>query len=191
MKQPKPNKHDGWTTLLQEIQGWDAAQLTSLIKALYETDAENRQFIQARCNAGKEGEEGGAEILEAYRQKITKQFFPKAGEAKLNLAEAQKNIRDYRRATGSIPGTAELMMTFVENGALFTREYGDIDEDFYDSVESVLEELAKLFRSEAREHYPKFSARFSKLEQISDGVGWGFHDYIADVVYQLEKDLNG
>jgi hypothetical protein len=83
------------------------------------------------------------------------------------------------------------MLTFVENGALFTREYGDIDEDFYDSVESVLEELAKLFRSEVPELYPKFSARLAKLEQITDGVGWGFHDYIADVVYQLEKDLNG
>jgi hypothetical protein len=102
MKQPKPNKHDGWTAVMQHLQGWDAAQLTSLIKALYETDAENRLFIQARCNAGKEGEEGGAEMLETYRQKITKQFFPKAGEAKLNLAEAQKNIRDYRRATGSM-----------------------------------------------------------------------------------------
>lgn len=32
---------------MQHLQGWDAAQLTSLIKALYETDAENRQFIQA------------------------------------------------------------------------------------------------------------------------------------------------
>lgn len=56
-------------------------------------------------------------------------------------------------------------------------------------MESVLEELAKLFRSEVPELYPKFSARLSKLEQITDGVGWGFHDYIADVVYQLEKEL--
>ncbi len=191
MKQPKANKHDGWTVVKQQLQDWDAAQLTSLIKDLYETDAENRHFIQARCKAGKEGEEGGAEMLETYRKKITKQFFPKSGEAMLNLAEAQKNIRDYRRATGSIPGTAELMMTFVENGSLFTREYGDIDEDFYDSVESVLDELAKLFRSEVRDLYPQFSARLTKLEQITDGVGWGFHDYIADVVYQLEKDLNG
>jgi hypothetical protein len=187
----KHSKHDGWTVVKQQLQDWDATQLTSLIKDLYETDAENRQFIQARCKAGKEREEGGAVILKTYRQKITKQFFPKTGEAMLNLAEARKNIRDYRRATGSIPGTAELLMTYVENGARFTREYGDIDEEFYDSVESVLEELAKLFRSEAPELYPQFSARLTKLEQITDGVGWGFHDYIADVVYQLEKELNG
>jgi len=191
MKKTKPNKSNDWTVVKQQLQDWDAAQLTSIIKALYETDAENRQFIQARCKAGKEGEEGGAKILETYRKKITKQFFPKSGEAMLNLAEARKNIRDYRRVTGSISGTAKLLMTFVEYGALFTREYGDIDEDFYDTVESVLEELAKLFRSEARDLYPQFSARLSKLEKITDGVGWGFHDYIADVVYQLEKELNG
>jgi hypothetical protein len=30
----------------------------------------------------------------------------------------------------------ELLITYVENGTKFTHEYGDIDERFYDSVES-------------------------------------------------------
>ena len=40
-------------------------------------------------------------------------------------------------------------MTDVENGTRFTQEYGDIDERFYSSVESALEELATLLRGEA------------------------------------------
>jgi hypothetical protein len=32
----------------------------------------------------------------------------------------------------------------VENGARFTREFGDIDERFYSSLESALDELAAL-----------------------------------------------
>ena len=41
-----------------------------------------------------------------------------------------------------VHGVVELLMTYVENGTRFTREYGDIDERFYSSVESALDELA-------------------------------------------------
>lgn len=71
----------------------------------------------------------------------------------------------------------------------FTNQYGDIDERFYNSVESVLDELAALLRGTARQCYPQFSARLARLEQESDGIGWGFHDFIADVVCQLEAEL--
>jgi len=117
------------------------------------------------------------------------QFFPARGEGKLKLGEARKAIHDYRRATRDVPGTAELLMTYVENGTRFTHEYGDIDERFYNSVETTLDELAALLRGEAREIYPRFSGRLAKVEQMSDGIGWGFHDFVADVVGRLEKDL--
>lgn len=156
-----------------------------LVKDLYEAAAENRDFIQARCQA----RESGGEILEKYRRKIVEQFFPVRGEGKLKLEEARKAIRDYRKATDNLPGTAELLLTYVENGAEFTRDYGDIDERFYISVESALDELAVLLRSEARGMYPQFTERLARVEQLTDGIGWGFHDYIGDVVCQLEEEL--
>jgi len=119
------------------------------VKDLYDAAAGNRDFIHARCQA----EDGGGVVLETYRSKIVEQFFPKRGFGKLNLAEARKAIRDYRKATGSIPGTAELLMSYVENGVRFTHEYGDIDGRFYSSVESALDELAALLRGDARHLY--------------------------------------
>jgi len=71
----------------------------------------------------------------------------------------------------------------------FTNQYGDIDERYYNSMESALSELAALLRGAARQCYPQFRARLTRLEQKSDGIGWGFHDFIADVVCQLEDDL--
>ena len=44
-------------------------------------------------------------------------------------------IREYKKATGNIPGTVELLMSYVENGVAFTGEYGDIDERFYDEIQ--------------------------------------------------------
>lgn len=147
--------------------------------------ADNRDFIQARCQA----DESCDEVLEKYRGKIVEQFFPKRGEGKLKLGEARKAIRDYRKATGNLPGTAELLMTYVENGTRFAHEYGDIAERFYTSVESALDELAALLRGEARELYPRFSGRLARVEQMSEGIGWGFHDFVAGLVGELEDEL--
>ena len=154
---------------------------------MYEAAGVNRDFIHARSKTG----EGDGETLEKYRRKIVEQFFPARGDGKLKLGEARKAIRDYRKATGNLSGTAELLMTYAENGTRFTHEYGDIDERFYSSVESALEELAALLRGEAQGMYPQFRDRLARLEQMTDGIGWGFHDFVGDVVGRLEEELGG
>jgi hypothetical protein len=159
--------------------------MIALVKDLYDTSSGNKNFIHARC----QNEHGGEEVLEAYRAKIVEQFFPKRGFGKLKLAEARKAIREYGKATGSAPGTAELLMTYVENGVDFTNQYGDIDERFYNSVESVLKELATLLRGAGRELYPHFSDRLAQIDKETKGIGWGFHDYIAEVVGMLKDEL--
>jgi hypothetical protein len=185
--QTKPNSKTpgGWSAVRQHLGTWGKPALLALVKDLYDTAAENRDFIQARCQA----EAGGGEVLEKYRRKIVDQFFPTRGEGKLKLGEARKAIRDYCKATGNLPGTVELLMTYFENGVKFTHEYGDIDERFYSSVESALDELAALLRGEARELYPKFRDRLARVEQMTDGIGWGFHDFVAGVVGQLEEEF--
>ena len=181
----RTGKTSSWSTLRRHLMTLDKPVLLALLKDLYEASASNRDFIQARCQAG----ESGAQIFEKYRRTIVEQFYPSRGEAKLKLGEARKAIKDYRKASDDVHGTAELLMTYVEQGAEFTHDYGDIDERFYNSVESALDELAGLLRNEAREIYPKLSERLARVELITGNIGWGFHDYIADVLWQLEEEL--
>ena len=181
----RTRKPSGWSALSRQLATWDKPALLALVKDLYEVAAGNRDFIQARCQTG----ESGGEILEKYRSKIVEQFYPARGEAKLRLSEARKAINDYRKATGNLHGTIELLMTYVENGTEFTHEYGDIDERFYNSVESALDEVAGLLQGDAREMYPQFSERLARVERMSGGIGWGFGDYIGNVVWQLEDEL--
>ncbi len=44
---------------------------------------------------------------------------------------------------------------------------------------------------EARGMYPQFRDRLARVEQMTDGIGWGFHDFVGDVVGQLEEELGG
>ena len=133
--------------------------------------------------------EGGGNSFAGYRRRVIEPFYPARGEAKLKLGEARKAIREYRKATGDPGGTAELLMTYVENGTGFTREYGDIDERFYNSLESALNELAGLLRGQAREMYPSLSDRLSKVALVAGGIGWGYGDHVLEVVEDLKDEF--
>lgn len=177
----KQKKSATWSAVRARIATWDRSALVALVKELYELAGVNRDFIHARCEA-----ETGA-VMESFRRRVVEQFFPARGEAKLKLAEARKAIRDYRKATGSVAGVAELLMTFVECGTEFTRNFGDMDERFYRHLESALEELAALLRGEAHELYPQWAGRLEAVRRKSANVGWGFADFVGEVVKALAE----
>ncbi|AKB51319.1 hypothetical protein MSBRW_2066 [Methanosarcina barkeri str. Wiesmoor] len=49
-------------------------------------------------------------ILEAYREVIKNEFFPKKGHGTLRYSIAKKAISDYSKASGDFAGTMELML---------------------------------------------------------------------------------
>ena len=179
------NESGGWSAVRPQLASWDKPALLALVKDLYAASAVGWDLVNARCRPAESGEA----MLEKYRRKIVEQFFPARGFGKLKLGEARQAIREYRKVTGNISGTAELLMTYVENGADFTRQFGDIDERFYNSVESALNELAALLRGEARGLYARLADRLAKTEQMASGIGWGFGHCVGDVVAQLHDDL--
>jgi len=101
-------KSTGWQNVRRQLDDWSKPALIALVKDLYDASPDNRDFLLARFQA----EETTGIALE-YRRKIVEQFFPTRGFGKLKLAEARKAIRDYRKATGNLIGTIDLMLTYV------------------------------------------------------------------------------
>src|SRR6266404_196938 len=116
---------------------------------------------------------------------------PRHGFGKLKLAEARKAMRDYRKATGNVAGTVDLLLTYVENGTEFTQQFGDINEAYYNSLESALNELTELLRGPGRECYPQCRHRLGCIVQLANHIGWGYGDYVRDHVVMLEDELAG
>lgn len=54
----------------------------------------------------------------------------------------RKAISDYKKASGDEVGVLDIMVYYVEMGTKFTLEYGDIYEEFYDSLESMFKKVA-------------------------------------------------
>lgn len=176
---------NSWQSVRRKLSDWPKPALITLVKDLYEISRGNRDFLHARFLV--EADDGAA--LEEYRRKIADQFFPARGDGKLKLAEARKAIRDYQKATGNLAGGIDLRLTYVENGTEFSREFGYPVETFYDSLESVLNEMVRLLLRESPESYPCFRERIQRLATLADGIGWGYGDAVRDQVFILEEKL--
>ncbi len=84
-------------------------------------------------------------------------------------------------------GTLDLMLTYVEQGTSFTLDYGDIDEAFYGSLESVLSEAVELLKKqETSDLYLRFRKRFLSLKRRASPIGWGYGDDVDELVSELE-----
>lgn len=115
-------------------------------------------------------------------------FFTRSGWPRepLRLTDARKAIRDYRKVTGDVQGTIDLLLSFVETGTDFTREYGGIDSRFYNSLTSALNEIDELLGGGGDPLYANFRDRLWAVADASRQIGWGYGDYVNDVVAELD-----
>ena len=100
--------------------------MLELFQQLYMLSSDNAELMESQFLSV------GGQLMKDYRQKIIYEFFPPANPHNSfpRMGEIKKWIRDYRKGTEDLAGTAELMLTFQEQGMFFTMEYGDIDERF-------------------------------------------------------------
>jgi len=121
-------------------------------------------------------------IQAKYKATIQHEFFPKRGHGKLRLSIAKKAISDFKKISDSSELICDLMLFYVEQGVEFTNEYGDINEQFYISMEDMYERVLKFMKK--NDMLKGFKNRCYQVVEDTDGIGWGFHDTLADLYYE-------
>jgi NADH:ubiquinone oxidoreductase subunit H len=179
---PAPN----WSQIKRKLSAMPPNLVLRLIQELYDLSPANKSFLSARFLA-----EHDPTQIKPYRKRMTDPFYPTGGFGELNFADARKALAEYEKATGDLRGVIDLMVTFAETGARFTKQYGDIDERFYNAVESMLDKAIKRLETpEGKPLYPQFADRLQRIVKLSDGIGWGFHDNVSDAVGRIEKKMD-
>lgn len=164
--------------LKKHLQGLSQPELIQMLMGCFKLSKDTEQFLTVKFL----GEEFVESLLEVYRKKVMNEFFPDRGFGKLRLAEAQKAIREFEKITGSKRYTLELKMFYVEMGVEFTDSYGDIDDRFYRSVEKMYQSVIKMINEEETDLlYKEYEERLIAVVQNTIGIGWGFHDQLADI----------
>ncbi len=124
-------------------------------------------------------------IVEKCKKQIENEFYPTRGLPKERLSVARKAITEAKKLGIPAESLADLMLFYVETGVQYTNDYGDINEPFYNSMESMFGKVLELMQKEGiLEH---FQNRAYKITEDSCDTGWGFHDTLCDFYYKYYK----
>ncbi len=169
----------GLTDLKNELKKFDKDKLIDLVVDLYKKNKAVKEFFEFYVNPNER------ELFEKYRDKVFEAFYPKRG-FNHKLKDGKQAISDFKKLGASADLLADLMLFYVETGVKFTNDFGDIDESFYISLEKTYVQALTLMRKE--DLLEKFADRSSNIIKDTDGIGWGFHDYLADVYSNFYSD---
>lgn len=169
--------------LKKELQSLSQQELIGMIAECFKLSKDVERFLTVKFL----GDEAVQELFHVYQKKVKDEFYPDRGHGKLRLAEAKKAIQDFEKITRNKRLILELRLFYVEMGVAFTNDFGDIDERYYMSMEDMYASVIKLLNEEETpELFEEYAERILNVVEATDGIGWGFHDALGDIYYDLK-----
>lgn len=170
MTQPKINL----TTLKKHLKTRSQAELIADIAELYKRFQPVKDYYQIQIYPQDE-----KQIAAKYKKTIEDEFFPARGFGKARLSVAKKAITEYKKVNKTVVGLIDIMLFYVEQGVRFTDAYGDIDEPFYISMETMYEKAVNEIIKYGQKDI--FQKRCQKIVLDTSDMGWGFHDTLSEI----------
>jgi hypothetical protein len=162
----------GLINLKNELKKLDKDKLIDLVADLYKKNKSVKEFFDFYVNPNEK------DLFEKYRDKIFEAFYPKRGY-QYNLKNGKQAISDFKKLGTSAELLADLMLFYVETGVKFTNDFGDINDAFYKSLATTfVDSLTLAYKANVLD---KFEDRVGMIVDDTQGIGWGFHDYLVQV----------
>ena len=170
MSQPKINL----TILKKHLNTRSQAELIADIAELYKRFQPVKDYYQIQLYPQDE-----KQVAAKFKKIIEDQFFPARGYGRAKLSVAKKAITEYKKVNRTIVGSIDIMLFYVEQGVRFTDAYGDIDEPFYISMETMYEKaIQEIIKHQEQDTFQK---RCLKIVNDTSEMGWGFHDTLSEI----------
>ena len=160
------------TNLKKELRQLEKPQLIALLGELYKQHKNVREYLDFYVRPDEPA------LLAAHRERVLRAFYPRRGYD-YDLRVGKAAISDFRKLGGSGQALADLMLYYVECGVRYTRDYGDINTGFYLSLERMYDLALALMQPEKL--LPHFAERSRRVVTDTRGMGWGFHDMLAEI----------
>ena len=171
------NKKPTWTNVKSILTTKETPELLMLIKDLYALNKNNKTFLETRYLTR-------SNPLEPYKKRIDEALYPDVMENDpVSFSAGRKAISDYKKATKDTDGTIELMVHYVKTGTQFTLDYGDMYEEFYDSLYSMFQATLKLLVKAEDATQEKFVTELGDIVHSARHIGWGYSDDLSSLLH--------
>ncbi|MGA9290965.1 MAG: hypothetical protein WCE54_07120 [Ignavibacteriaceae bacterium] len=182
----KKKKKSGVKNLIKDLE---RNELIEVILELSKISRKNEQFIKLIIQGSNN--EHREKIVHNAKSKIRSVFFSKNGYPyeHINLKDARSIVSQYSKILKGFPDSIlDLKLYYVESGVEVIKDWGDMYDSFYDSIGSMLTSFCSdLFNN--YKYYGDFSKRIDQIIIDTKGVGWGFHEFVLDTIYNLKERL--
>ena len=176
----EPTRRKNWSEVKARLEAFDHNSLVSLLRELYAASVANRRFLHSRLTPG-------SRAIEEYRRLVADAIYPDPfSTRRISVRDAAAAIVEYRRSTGDVSGTVDLLLTLVEAGTEQAAELGYGDEAYFDALQIRLDAVAKAFDTLPAEVRPNVRARLGRIQVRAHDVGWGFGDAVDELVHALD-----
>ena len=174
-------KRPRWAEAKARLETFDRKGLVSLIHDLYEASPANRRFLDSRLLSP-------SAAIEEYRRLVADAICPDPlSRRRISVRDTCAVITAYRRATGNLTGTVDLMLTFVEAGTEQAADLGYGDDDYFDALANKLKAIEKAFDELPATVRATAVARLTRVRARGMNIGWGYGDLLDDEVRKLER----
>ena len=109
-----------WADVKARLADFDRAGLLGLVQDLYAASKDNQTFLHTRLHLGED-------VLKPYKAAVDRWLWPDVFKNQdASVAKAKKAITDYKKASGTVDGLAELMVFYCERASGFSCDVGQI-----------------------------------------------------------------
>ena len=167
------------TDLKKQLNSMEKNKLIALVCKLYKASKQAQSLIDVEL-CGDTAEE---QLITECKKRIHAAFFG----SRLSLKNARTVISDFKKVSQSKENIAELMLFCVECGVEFTNMYGDINEAFYYSIESMFADFVRVLNNlDSEAYYNRNADRIKEMCLSTDCVGWGFPEEMMNIYYEIQ-----
>lgn len=165
------------------LQSMDKDEVIKLMLELYSAKKEAKEFLDYYAEPNE------SQKLDEYKLIIGKEFYPSNNRsAKLRFSVCRKAVSDFKKLSPSHDSVAELMVFYVENACRFTYEYGDLWEQYYDSVVSNFESTLRFIALHGL--WDKYDSRIKQCIRWVRNCGWGVPYAMKSMYEEMMEGAN-
>lgn len=174
------SKQLGIRELRQHIRALSEKEREDLICHLYKKSNEASLLLEQLFLGPKANET----IVREFDQKLEKMY---RRIRSFEFKNAKKLFRETKKVVTDVTLLAEINLSFAYYATVFTYDYGDMYEDFYDTTAKAF--IAAMNEAERNPDFArKHQKRFRDIYEMANWMAWGFGEVVVEEFARVDWD---